>query len=283
MASKKLNYLNVGCGSKYHPDWINIDLNSNSGYVIPYNIRKGLPFPNDTFEVLYHSHFLEHLQKREAEKFIGECYRVMKKGGIIRIVVPDLETIIRNYLTFLEQNLENPTQTSQENYEWTMIELYDQSVRTFRGGERGIFVNTKDYSHNEFIVSRNGLDALQAKELHSESEKEKGFKPLNRLKRFWSRSYSNKWSIINRMFFSTLLIGQARKNYQLGFFRNGGEIHHWMYDRYSLKKLLTDCGFSQVKVKTAFESEIHNWNSYELDAKEGIMFKPESLFIEARK
>ena len=68
-----------------------------------------------------------------------------------------------------------------------------------------------------------------------------------------------------------------------GLFRNSGEIHRWMYDRYSLSRLLTQSGFTKIRVCQANESAIPNFNTYELDVYQGKIRKPDSLFIEAIK
>ena len=70
---------------------------------------------------------------------------------------------------------------------------------------------------------------------------------------------------------------------QVGAFRSNGEIHQWMYDSYSLSHLLRKVGFEQIKVCSAFESRILNWEKYELDTVDGEIRKPDSLFIEATK
>ena len=70
----KLNYLNVGCGNKTHTDWVNIDMASNSPDVIVANILKGMPFPDNTFDVVYHSQVLEHFPKERAHAFICLLY-----------------------------------------------------------------------------------------------------------------------------------------------------------------------------------------------------------------
>ena len=69
----------------------------------------------------------------------------------------------------------------------------------------------------------------------------------------------------------------------IGKFRLGGEIHQWMYDKYSLAVLLKESGFSDPIVVDACTSKIDAWNSYELDSQNGIVFKPDSLFMEAVK
>lgn len=58
---------------------------------IHHDIRFGLPFRDESVPHVFSSHFLEHLEREEARKLLKDCYRVMKKGGIIRIVVPSLD------------------------------------------------------------------------------------------------------------------------------------------------------------------------------------------------
>ena len=71
---------------------------------------------------------------------------------------------------------------------------------------------------------------------------------------------------------------------KIGEFRSSGEIHLWMYDRYSLGRLLQESGFKNVKICRANESDIPNFNGYLLDIEaNGAVRKPDSLFMEARK
>jgi hypothetical protein len=63
----------------------------------------------------------------------------------------------------------------------------------------------------------------------------------------------------------------------------GGEIHLWMYDRFSLARLLKDVGFRDIKIKNAFDSDIPNWSLHELDVKDGLVYDPSALFMEAKK
>lgn len=124
----KVNYLNLGCGAKFHKDWTNVDFVSTGENVIGHNLLAGVPFEANRFDVVYHSHVLEHFPKDKAVEFIKECHRVLKKGGIIRVAIPDLEQIARNYLKYLEESL-NKTPKAAEKYEWSLLEMYDQVVR----------------------------------------------------------------------------------------------------------------------------------------------------------
>lgn len=58
---------------------------------------KGLPLKQESCEVVYSSHMLEHLDRNGADKFLREAYRVLRQNGIIRIVVPDIKIQIAQY------------------------------------------------------------------------------------------------------------------------------------------------------------------------------------------
>src|SRR5680860_1111425 len=93
--------INIGCGNNIHTDWINMDLFPSSG-IKKINVKKRLPFLDDEVDVIYHSHLLEHLEKQDAMKFMLECHRILKHNGIMRIAVPDLQAICKQYLKNLE-------------------------------------------------------------------------------------------------------------------------------------------------------------------------------------
>jgi predicted SAM-dependent methyltransferase len=63
-----------------------------------HDIRKGLPYRDSSLRYVYSSHCFEHLYLDQAMRFLGECFRVLKPGGILRLVVPDLELLIRGYI-----------------------------------------------------------------------------------------------------------------------------------------------------------------------------------------
>ena len=86
-------YLNLGCGSRYHPDWINIDIVPHGPEVIQHDLSRGIPLPDASCDVVYHTAVLEHMRRSDAAAFLAECYRVLKPGGIVRVGVPDLERI----------------------------------------------------------------------------------------------------------------------------------------------------------------------------------------------
>ena len=54
-----MEYLNLGCGTRLHPDWTNVDMARTAPGVIAANLTRGVPFPEARFDVVYQSHVLE--------------------------------------------------------------------------------------------------------------------------------------------------------------------------------------------------------------------------------
>jgi SAM-dependent methyltransferase len=79
-------------------------------------------------------------------------------------------------------------------------------------------------------------------------------------------------------------VQRAIENFLLGDARKRGETHQWMYDRFNLSALLLAAGFVEPQVCSFDSSRIPEWNDYGLDRNEqGNEYKPESLYIEAKK
>jgi predicted SAM-dependent methyltransferase len=108
--------LNIGCGTSGIEGWVNID-NSPSillsrlplGRLVfqtpdwprdvrRVDVRKRIPFPDSSVMSIYSSHTFEHFTYAEACAVARECFRVLGPGGILRIVVPDLGIMVRDYL-----------------------------------------------------------------------------------------------------------------------------------------------------------------------------------------
>jgi len=272
----KLNYLNIGCGNKYHKDWVNIDMVSSSKDVIAVNILKGLPFPDNTFDIIYHSQVLEHIPKENSQKFMNECFRVLKPGGIIRVVVPDLENLVDEYKRLLKINAENPNELSESNYDWILLEMYDQTVRNHKGGLMAEYLKQPNLVNEKYVIDRIGYIGRSIRESFL-----KGNSSSGNIKKAFSSVASFRFAV--KYVLNTIFNKFRSKESRVGAFRLGGEIHMWMYDRFSLSRLLKNSGFVNISIKNPFESEIPNWNSYELDVKEGLAYDPTSLFAEAKK
>ena len=274
----KLNYLNVGCGNKFHEEWINVDMVSNSLHVKAYNLLKGIPLSNDQFEVIYQSQVLEHFPKEKAPDFIRECFRILKPGGIMRVVVPDLENIVNEYIKHLNENINNPSKQVEANYDWILLEMYDQTVRNYSGGQMAEFLQQPNLVNEKYIVDRIGYVGKSIRNTFLAKKDDK--QSIYNLIAVSKRAGIKKVIRYIGKNFTNIFTSEEQK---IGSFRLGGEVHMWMYDRFSLSRLLREVGFEDIEVKTPHESNIPNWDKYELDVKDGAVFDPTSLFMEARK
>ncbi|MCG2659083.1 MAG: methyltransferase domain-containing protein [Kiritimatiellae bacterium] len=128
LASVKIN---LGCGLSVASGWINVDgslnaliagwpkpvhqclyhLSGSSQYYsfeeyhgllsnhrfIFHNLEHGLPFADQCADVVYSSHFIEHLTRYDGAKLLADVFRVLKPGGLCRISVPDLAFALSLY------------------------------------------------------------------------------------------------------------------------------------------------------------------------------------------
>ena len=273
-----MKLVNIGCGSVFHPDWINLDVLPLAKNVQSYDIRDTLPFLSQEIDVCYSSHVLEHLSREQAKFFLTDCDRVLKPGGIIRIVVPDLEMIARNYLHCLEEVISGNLST-ESNYDWMILELLDQGIRELPGGEMGKFMLNSQLSNQEFILSRIGNEA---KYYWESASIERSFQ--EKIKNKTIRQLLKKIRVKIAESFVRVIAGkEAKVAFQKGIFRQSGEVHRWMYDCFSLQRLLTEIGFIDIRCCRADESKIPNFNDYQLDSINGVVRKPDSLFMEGLK
>lgn len=90
-------HLHLGCGPKYLPGFVNIDGNLLSKIDLWLDVRNGLPFPGNSVNSVYSTHMFEHFYSDELMRLLGECHRVLKPGGGVRLIVPNLESAIRAY------------------------------------------------------------------------------------------------------------------------------------------------------------------------------------------
>ncbi len=258
-------YINLGCGSKYSTEkiWLNADMSPCSPEVLDCNFLNGIPFQDGEFDLVYHSHVIEHFSKDDAQKFIQECYRIINKNGTIRVACPNLEVIAKEYIRNLERAIADE-ENGEEDYDWIMLEMYDQTVRNKSGGDMLNYFRKKEVNNLDYISSRVGN---VAKNWHKDLSQQPFLTT--------QEGKTESTSLLRRLFVNNI----SQNHQKIGEFRLGGEIHQWMYDRFSLKRLLESVGFKDVIVRTATDSYIPNWASFGLDNPH----ENASIFIEAKK
>lgn len=241
-----LRCLNLGCGSRAHPEWTNVDfspyarlrrrprvvaaldrvgllsderlerLRALDPDIVCWDLRRGVPFPDRAFDVVYHSHLLEHLPRTAAGGLLRECWRVCRPEGILRIVVPDLERAAAAYTSALER-LDHGDETAWAAYDSAVDAMFEQMVRAEPVGTSG----------------------------------------------------------------QPPLRGRVERAVRGGVDRTG-ERHLWMYDRHALERLVRSAGFGDVRLESHQSSRIAGWSRFGLDEERGGgELHPGSLYLEA--
>jgi predicted SAM-dependent methyltransferase len=275
-----LKYINLGCGTHFHEDWINVDFAVTGKDVIAHNLTLGIPFQDNYFDAVYHSHILEHFAKKDAAFFISECYRVLKKDRVIRIAVPDLEQIISEYKKQLQGAVIGEAE-SVLNYNWIMLELFDQMVRNYSGGNMAEYIFQETLENENYIFHRIGHEGKELREFYLTNKSKSPQYNINKIKLTQKIKFEIKRFLLELIFKERY--AEVENYLRIGKFRQSGEIHQWMYDRFSLSLLLKQNGFKKIEAKTAYESQIPEFSKFNLDVINGEIRKPDSLFIEAFK
>lgn len=113
-----------------------------------WDVRMGLPLPDNSVDLIRMSHLIEHLTLEEAHNLFSEIYRILKPGGLARISTPDAHIIIKHYFN-RDMSYFNPIQPPE--YISAPTESEKLSRLLFSG----------DYSHKaiyDFPMLRNFLE-----------------------------------------------------------------------------------------------------------------------------
>ena len=90
--------VHIGCGDKQIPGFINVDIRDlpNVDHVAS---ADDMPFfEDDSIDLIYCSHILEHFPRPRIMAVLNEWYRVLRPGGTLRIAVPDFENLVNVYM-----------------------------------------------------------------------------------------------------------------------------------------------------------------------------------------
>lgn len=174
LLSKKRNiYLEAGAGDKKGRNgWTTIDINKNCD--IYWDLRRGIPFPDESIAKIYSSHFLEHLSFKEGQIFLSECLRVLVKGGKFSICVPNARLYIEYYIlgSIVELN-ENRIYKPAYNHT-TMID-YVNYIAYMDGQHKYMF----DKENLIYILKTKGFSNVRLREFDANVDlKERDFESI---------------------------------------------------------------------------------------------------------
>ena len=105
--NKKQRFLELGPGNTRIPHFETVNLVKNNVTDFVGDILKNLPFDDNSFDVLYASHILEHAPWYMLDEILKEWHRILKPGGVIEIWVPNGLKIAKAFVeTETEESIE---------------------------------------------------------------------------------------------------------------------------------------------------------------------------------
>jgi len=173
--------LNIGSGPAVAPGWISIDgswqarfagrpmaarvVSLLTGRQVGYwpagirclDVRRGLPFADNSASVVYSSHMIEHLFRNEAGAFLRDARRVLAPGGICRIVVPDIRSMVQWYV---ERNGAAPSHGEASQSDRLMEMLGVSSSSSPPRSILGAYRRLTDFDRHKWMYDEPGLIAL---------------------------------------------------------------------------------------------------------------------------
>lgn len=152
LGSHKVRKLQVGAGKSPLRGWLNSDISPSVRDVIYLDATRPFPFGDCVFDYLFSEHMIEHVNYTDGLHIFGECHRVLKPGGKVRIVTPDLRFLIELY-----QQDKTPLQRAY--IEWAT----DEHVRGTDSYEDTFVINNfvRDWGHSFIYDERVLRHALE--------------------------------------------------------------------------------------------------------------------------
>jgi predicted SAM-dependent methyltransferase len=90
--------LHLGCGTKHIEGFTNIDIRYLPGVDEVNNIRFLRNYKNDSVDLIYACHVLEHFSRWEYKNALTRWYEILKPGGVLRLAVPNFTAIASRYI-----------------------------------------------------------------------------------------------------------------------------------------------------------------------------------------
>lgn len=136
--------LHLGAGGNILPGWLNTDISPHSPEVLALDLTKPLPFEDDSFDYVASEHFIEHMTLKDGMRMLGECFRVLKSGGGIRISTPDIARLLALYAA-------EPSEPQRRYVDWVNKTLISSTA----GYNPTLVVNNMFYNWgHRFIYDR---------------------------------------------------------------------------------------------------------------------------------
>jgi len=187
--------LHLGAGRNILAGWLNTDYLGCYPRCLHLDARRRFPFASLSFSYIFSEHMIEHLSFDEGIHVLGECYRVLGPGGVIRIETPDLRFVAglyaeppdeerRAYLKFHAEVFKGPSVPASPCIainnimrHWGHQFLYDEEtlrpvlLRAGFGGVTRVRTGSSEHRPLDGLTSRDWLPTNEIETLAVEARK----------------------------------------------------------------------------------------------------------------
>lgn len=94
--AETLKKINIGSGRDVREDYVNVDHRALAGVDVVADVLD-LPFKSGSLDEVLASHVAEHFTQRNFSKILAYWYSLLKKGGSVRLIVPNIDAMARGY------------------------------------------------------------------------------------------------------------------------------------------------------------------------------------------
>jgi predicted SAM-dependent methyltransferase len=87
--------VHIGSGDHHLSGWINIDFDPVMNIEVAADLRRDFPLRADSVDLIHSEDFIEHVDEADGKRALRECHRVLRRGGVMRLLAPDLRAIVQ--------------------------------------------------------------------------------------------------------------------------------------------------------------------------------------------
>jgi len=258
--------INLGCGIDWKNDlkrniknyqgleyWDGLDQHLGNAY---FSSEYVFPYGNESIDWFFSSHFFEHIDENTAKQLVKESYRSLKKGGIMRTIVPDFELLHRKYLEKDYSFFDSNSSIGKVYPCWSKYGIdptYENVILNW-------------FSTFHFCEKGDGKFTFRGPPILGES-KDYGYRLLNTM------STQEVCDILHKKVF------ELKEKYPKEVVTQ--HISFWNYEK--LEEIMLSSGFSQVYVSGFEKSKEPSMRTPLFDVWAKIGEKPMNLYVEAIK
>jgi predicted SAM-dependent methyltransferase len=122
--------LHVGCGEQILQGWCNLDIQPLAGVDLVVDVTAGFDFRD--VELIFCEHFIEHLHLDDGIRFLHDCHRALRPGGVLRVSTPNLDWVVlthyRPTAAEEERKIEDALMLNRAFHGWGHRFLYNAEI-----------------------------------------------------------------------------------------------------------------------------------------------------------